>query len=254
MSALIINSLKRCSERQRFHGNGTQSHVTKVYIRIHRLNLDKMQSPPLLTAGRSPSAAVLRHPLQRDLPPNCIAWSAAAGRDVAAVKVGGREGEETFLLSGLYGKEKKKPQPNITCLCPAVGVSGWLWPLVICSAAGIGGVGLRTLGTVKPALQCVSLYLPSARGKEVGQHLKAGSFQSKSQGTGVIWPARSWCCLEPLSREDKILTSSVVDLLRPRRSLPCTANRIKQQQKPSDLVSSYLSGAKSALLELLRLS
>lgn len=71
------------------------------------MNLDKMQSPPLLTAGRSPSAAVLRHPLQRDLPPNCIAWSAAAGRDVAAVKVGGREGEETFLLSGLYGKEKK---------------------------------------------------------------------------------------------------------------------------------------------------
>lgn len=106
MSALIINSLKRCSERQRFHGNSTQSHVTKVYIRIHRLNLDEMQSPPLLTAGRSPSAAVLRHPLQRDLPPNCIAWSAAAGRDVAAAKVGGREGEETFLLSGLYGKEK----------------------------------------------------------------------------------------------------------------------------------------------------
>lgn len=143
---------------------------------------------------------------------------------------------------------------GITCLCPAVGVPGWLWPLVICSAAGIGGVGLRTLGTVKPAPQCASLYLPSAHGQEVGQHLKAGSFQSKSQGTGVIWPARSWCYLEPLSREDKILTNSVVDLLRPRRSLPCTANRIKQQQKPSDLVSSYLSGAKSALLELLRLS
>lgn len=192
MSALIINSLKR-SKRQCFHRNSVQSHVTKVYIKIHRLNLDKMQSPLLLTAGRSPSAAVLRHPLQRDLPPNCIAWSAAAERDVAAPKVGGREGEETFLFSGLYGKEKKKNTTGYYLPGSWVGVLGWLWLLAICSAAGIRGWSQNFGHCWTSPTMCHSTS-PLLMGRLVGQHLKAASFQSKCQGKGVIQPAKSWCC------------------------------------------------------------
>lgn len=77
MSALIINSLKRCSKRQSFHGNSTRSNVTKIYIKIHRLNLDETQS--LLAAEDAPCAAVPRRPLQVDPPPSCIAPTAAPG-------------------------------------------------------------------------------------------------------------------------------------------------------------------------------
>lgn len=222
MSALIINSLKR-SKRQRFHRNGVQSHVTKVYIKIHRLNLDKMQSPLLLTAGRSPSAAVLRHPLQRDLPPNCIAWSAAAERDVAAPKVGGREGEETFLFSGLYGKEKKKKHNWVLFAC----VLDWSTGLALatCHLYCSRNQGLVSkLWALLNQPHNVSLYVPSAHG-QVGWAAPQGCLFPEQVSGKRCYPA----CQKLVLPQKTKLASSVVGLLGPRRSLPCAARRFSHQ-------------------------
>lgn len=233
-----------CSKRQCFHRNSTQSHVKKIYIKIHRLNLDKMQSLWLLTA-RSP------------LP--CCAETSIAGESMSQVLcleyscmeeivlLGEREGRKrkALLLQVPHGKKIYqnlfaqivivtppvamiiKLHHQLSWLGPAAGVQGWHWPQSEFVSSEGGSCSFAASVKLIPQWAFLHLHHPSSSlllGERLGSTSGLAPSRTGARGQKLLFPTAG---KSSSSGGGKALVVWILGLLGSWRNFLWTAGRIK---------------------------